>query len=196
MNDIGDTIEYLINIVFASIHDNSVKNILREVAKAEREYLIAEADARRNKSSALIRAIFKLDIEIKKLQTLYDLIGCDLSIDAKIALEKILFELNKQREKNANEKRKLSGFHYKDIGKHDDENGLTDVEQRNKFSVGDTVEIFGPYTPFYEELITEMYDENGEPVESAPHPQQKLKIRFKRTPNEGFIMRKRKEVLK
>ena len=40
----------------------------------------------------------------------------------------------------------------------------------------------------------EMYDEDGNAVESAPHPQQKLKIRFKRTPGEGFIMRKRKEV--
>ncbi len=74
----------------------------------------------------------------------------------------------------------------------DEESGLTTVEQRNKFSEGDTVEIFGPYTPFWEEVITEMYDEEGEPVESAPHPQQILKIRFKRTPAEGFIIRKKK----
>ena len=80
------------------------------------------------------------------------------------------------------------------IGKHDESTGLTDVEQRNKFSIGDVVEIFGPYTSYYEEVITEMYDEDGTPVESAPHPQQKLKIRFNRTPKEGFIMRKRKEV--
>lgn len=80
------------------------------------------------------------------------------------------------------------------VGKHDASTGLTDVEQRNKFSVGETVEIFGPYSPYYEEVITEMYDEEGNAVESAPHPQQKLKIRFKRTPGEGFIMRKRKEV--
>lgn len=80
------------------------------------------------------------------------------------------------------------------VGKHNESTGLTDVEQRNKFSIGDTVEIFGPYSPYYEEVITEMYDEDGNAVESAPHPQQKLKIRFKRTPGEGFIMRKRKEV--
>lgn len=80
------------------------------------------------------------------------------------------------------------------VGDHDVESGLTDVEQRNKFSIGDTVEIFGPYTAYYEEVIEEMYDEDGEPVDSAPHPQQKLKIRFKRIPEKGFIMRKRKEV--
>lgn len=71
--------------------------------------------------------------------------------------------------------------------------GLTTVEQRNKFSVGDVIEIFGPYTPFYEETITEMYDEEGTPIESAPHPQQILKIKFNRPPEEGFILRKKKE---
>lgn len=74
----------------------------------------------------------------------------------------------------------------------DEETGLTTVEQRNKFSKGDVVEIFGPHTPYYEETIEEMYDEEGNPVESAPHPQQVLKIRFKRTPGENFIMRKKK----
>jgi putative protease len=57
----------------------------------------------------------------------------------------------------------------------DSETGLTTVEQRNKFSVGDTIEIFGPRTPYYEEIIQEMYNEEGEPVESAPHPQQILR---------------------
>ena len=74
----------------------------------------------------------------------------------------------------------------------DDTTGLTTVEQRNKFSVGDTVEIFGPYTLYYEETIREMYDEEGNPVESAPHPQQILRIRFERIPEEGFILRKKK----
>ena len=79
------------------------------------------------------------------------------------------------------------------VGTHDEATGLTNVEQRNKFSVGDTVEIFGPHTPFYEETISEMYNEEGEAIESAPHPQQKLKIRFNRIPGEGFIMRKKKD---
>ncbi len=72
-----------------------------------------------------------------------------------------------------------------------DENGYTTVEQRNKFSVGDTVEIFGPRTPFYEEEITEILTEEGESVESAPHPQQILKIKFKRNPGKDFILRKK-----
>lgn len=72
-----------------------------------------------------------------------------------------------------------------------DENGYTTVEQRNKFGVGDTIEIFGPATPFYEEKITEILTEEGESVESAPHPQQILKIKFKRNPGKDFILRKK-----
>lgn len=77
------------------------------------------------------------------------------------------------------------------VKKEADENGYTTVEQRNKFSVGDTVEIFGPRTPFYEEEITEILTEEGESVESAPHPQQILKIKFKRNPGKDFILRKK-----
>ena len=75
---------------------------------------------------------------------------------------------------------------------YDAATGLVTVEQRNKFSVGDTVEIFGPRTPYYEETITEMYDEEGEPIASAPHPQQILKLRLQRVPEKDFILRKRK----
>lgn len=73
-----------------------------------------------------------------------------------------------------------------------DSEGYTLVEQRNKFSVGDTIEIFGPRTPFYEEVIKEILNEDGESIESAPHPQQKLRIRFERNPGKDFILRKKK----
>lgn len=75
---------------------------------------------------------------------------------------------------------------------YEESTGLTIVEQRNKFSVGDTIEIFGPRTEYYEEMINEMYDEEGNSIESAPHPQQVLKIKFNRKPDINFIMRKKK----
>ena len=74
----------------------------------------------------------------------------------------------------------------------DDGTGYTVVEQRNKFSVGDEIEIFGPGTPYYTEIIKDMTDEEGNPIESAPHPQQVLRIRFERKPKENFILRKKK----
>lgn len=75
---------------------------------------------------------------------------------------------------------------------YEESTGLTIVEQRNKFEVGDVIEVFGPRTEFYEETITEMYDAEGNAVTSAPHPQQVLKIKFNRRPEVDFIMRKKK----
>ncbi|MBQ0018737.1 MAG: U32 family peptidase [Clostridiales bacterium] len=74
----------------------------------------------------------------------------------------------------------------------DTENDLVIVEQRNKFSIGDTIEIFGPGTEYYEEYIEEMYDEEMNPIQSAPHPQQIIKLRLKRKPEIDFILRMKK----
>jgi putative protease len=105
------------------------------------------------------------------------------------------FYFNKPTDKDQNYLTSAYTRDYSFVGlvrETDEDSGLTTVEQRNKFSVGDTVEVFGPHTAFYEETITEMYNEEGEPVQSAPHPQQILKIRFSRKPEEGFIIRKKK----
>lgn len=54
--------------------------------------------------------------------------------------------------------------------------GLAVIEQRNKFSVGDVLEITGPATPLFTQRVTGMIDEQGKPVEAAPHPQQLVTI--------------------
>lgn len=78
------------------------------------------------------------------------------------------------------------------VKQEDDGSGYTVVEQRNKFCVGDEIEIFGPGTPYYTEVIKDMTDEEGNHIESAPHPQQVLRIKFDRQPKEHFILRKKK----
>lgn len=70
--------------------------------------------------------------------------------------------------------------------------GLTIVEQRNKFSVGEDIEVFGPRTEYTDEIVREMYDEDNNPIESAPHPQQIIKIKLSKAYPENFILRKKK----
>ena len=53
------------------------------------------------------------------------------------------------------------------------------MEQRNKMVIGDRVEIFGPGTDFFEQELTEMTDEEGQPIDAAPHAQQIVKIPMK-----------------
>ena len=57
-----------------------------------------------------------------------------------------------------------------------DENGLAHITQRNKFTVGETIEFMKPDGRNLSVTVRAIYDENGIPVDSAPHPQQKLAV--------------------
>ena len=61
--------------------------------------------------------------------------------------------------------------------------------QRNKVSVGDAAEIISPNRIGRGFTVTELYSENGEPIESAPHPAQKFFVRVPFEVSEGDIMR-------
>lgn len=74
------------------------------------------------------------------------------------------------------------------------ETGFALVEQRNKFSIGDEIEIFGPGVTFTKEVITEMYNQEGEPVESAPHPQQIIKLKLSTPVKGNYILRMKKQL--
>lgn len=54
--------------------------------------------------------------------------------------------------------------------------GLYEIEQRNKFSVGETIEIMKPNGDNIEVTVRRITDEDGADMDSAPHPKQKLFI--------------------
>ncbi len=61
---------------------------------------------------------------------------------------------------------------------YDKERGLALVEQRNRFCVGDKVEVLSPTVEGFKEIeITEMYNEFMTPVTSAPHAAQILWVK-------------------
>ena len=59
---------------------------------------------------------------------------------------------------------------------YDTDTGMAIVEQRNHFRVGDIVEFFSPQYGWFQQTITEMYDQNGSPITVAPHAQQIVKL--------------------
>lgn len=56
------------------------------------------------------------------------------------------------------------------------EQGCYRIEQRNKFSVGELIEVMKPDGQNVKVTVKAIYDETGQPMESAPHPQQVLYI--------------------
>lgn len=79
------------------------------------------------------------------------------------------------------------------VKEYDHDTGIAVIEQRNKFSVGDEVEIFGPYTEFFTQTVHGLVNDEGEAVQDAPHPQQILKMKIDKAVAPGFLIRKRKE---
>ena len=78
------------------------------------------------------------------------------------------------------------------VKSYDEKTGMAVVEQRNKMVVGDEIEVFGPGINYFTQKLTVLQNEDGEPVESAPHPQQILRIRMEQPVGENYILRKKK----
>ncbi|WP_251616393.1 peptidase U32 family protein [Senimuribacter intestinalis] len=79
------------------------------------------------------------------------------------------------------------------VKEYDEETGFALVEQRNKMTLGEEIEIFGPDIDFFTQNITEMLDaQTGENLESAPHPQQLLKMKMDHPVKPHYILRKKK----
>ena len=72
-----------------------------------------------------------------------------------------------------------------------DERGYAKIEQRNKFSIGDEIEIMKPdFTNEIVKVLSITDPENG-PQESAPHPKQLLHIKLSGTPSALDILRRK-----
>ena len=76
---------------------------------------------------------------------------------------------------------------------YDEETSIATIEQRNRILIGDSIEIIGPDYYFDNQVISELYNEKGESIDSAPHAQQIIKIKMDNPVKKYFIIRKRRE---
>ena len=70
------------------------------------------------------------------------------------------------------------------------EDGSFQMEQKNKFTVGETIEIMKPDGRNLAVTVEEIRNEEGELMESAPHPKQILKVKLSETPKAYDILRR------
>ena len=76
---------------------------------------------------------------------------------------------------------------------YDREAGIATVEQRNRMFLGDEIEIFGPGKDYFVQKIEKMWDDEGNEIEVAPHPQQIIKIKTDHEVQRFDLMRIGKE---
>lgn len=66
---------------------------------------------------------------------------------------------------------------------------LARIEQRNKFCVGDLIEIMKPDGRNVPVEVLAMYNEEGAPIESAPHPKQVIWLALSEEPQQYDLLR-------
>ena len=69
--------------------------------------------------------------------------------------------------------------------------GYAWMEQRNKFSVGEEVEVMPAKGEPFSFIVEEILNEEGETQESAPHPQQKIRLHFPKAVRQYDMLRKK-----
>ncbi|MGB4987521.1 MAG: U32 family peptidase C-terminal domain-containing protein, partial [Ruminococcus bromii] len=67
------------------------------------------------------------------------------------------------------------------------------ITQRNKFYVGDTLDVLPPSGVPFEIKCESLTTDEGMPVESAPHPMQRLTMKCNAPVPSGSVIRKKRD---
>ena len=76
----------------------------------------------------------------------------------------------------------------------EEKNGAYRIEQRNKFSVGETIEIMKPDGRNVKVTVERIEDDQGSFQESAPHPKQVLYVTLRGGKAEKYDILRREEL--
>lgn len=86
----------------------------------------------------------------------------------------------------------IQSFEFMAIVKEDEKDGFTVIEQRNKFEIGDELEVLSPNSTFNEIIkVEEMYTLDGEKITCANLVQQIIRLKTNVQLKAGDILRKR-----
>ena len=76
---------------------------------------------------------------------------------------------------------------------YNEETGIATVEQRNKMVIGDEIEVIGPKRDMFAQKLEMMWNDEGEEIESAPHPQMIVKIKMSKPVARFDILRRERK---
>ena len=76
---------------------------------------------------------------------------------------------------------------------YDRDTGIATVEQRNRMFVGDEIEVIGPHRQLFTQKIENMWNNQGEAIAAAPHPQQIVTIKMEAPVEKHDILRRERK---
>lgn len=77
------------------------------------------------------------------------------------------------------------------VTSYDAASGIATIEQRNRFTVGEELEVVSPHGPYRLQMVNSMKNADGEEIEVAPHPQMTVYMHMDK-PVEPYTMLRRK----
>ncbi|MCQ4086262.1 U32 family peptidase [Saccharibacillus sp. JS10] len=78
---------------------------------------------------------------------------------------------------------------------YDEATGIATIQQRNHFKPGTEIEFFGPNETFFKQVVGTIWDEEGQELDAARHPMQRVKIKVDQ-PLRYFDMMRKKNIKK
>lgn len=84
----------------------------------------------------------------------------------------------------------VKNYIYLGTAEERDARGFAKIEQKNKFSVGETIEIMKPDGRNIPVTVEAIYNEEGEAMASAPHAQQRIYVKLTEMPEVFDILRR------
>ncbi|NLM48167.1 MAG: U32 family peptidase [Epulopiscium sp.] len=76
---------------------------------------------------------------------------------------------------------------------YDPESQVATIEQRTKFSVGEEIEFMPFSSPSFAQRISQLWDQEGNEIHSAPHPKQIVKMKVIKPVEKNILIRKKEE---
>lgn len=73
---------------------------------------------------------------------------------------------------------------------YDEVTGMAVIQQRNHFKPGQVVEFFGPGDTLFKQTVDKIWDENGNELDAARHPLQRIKMKVDQPVSYFDMMRK------
>lgn len=78
------------------------------------------------------------------------------------------------------------------VMEYDESTGIAVIQQRNHFKPGQEIEFFGPHGTFFKQKVGTIWDEQGNELDAARHPLQKIKMKVDQPVSYFDMMRKKK----
>ena len=73
---------------------------------------------------------------------------------------------------------------------YDEETQIAAIEQRNRIFLGDEIEVIGPDMKMFTQIVGQMWNQNNEVIDVAPHAQQVIKMKMEKPVKKFDILRK------